>query len=91
MPLVLHGGSGAGEENIRRAVELGINKINVCTDLFKHQRHAMHEKLNEQPGIDYMDIQMVGEDAAKDYIKSYMRLIGSAGRYTFDHTGEQFD
>ncbi|WP_286684533.1 class II fructose-bisphosphate aldolase [Collinsella sp. UBA1693] len=91
MPLVLHGGSGAGEENIRRAVELGINKINVCTDLFKHQRKSMHEKLNEQPSIDYMDIQMWGEDAAKDYIKSYMRMIGSSGRYTFDHTGEQYD
>ena len=70
MPLVLHGGSGAGEENIHRAVELGINKINVCTDLFKHQRKSMHDKLNEQPGIDYMDIQMVGEEAAKDFIKS---------------------
>ncbi len=51
----------------------------------------MHEKLNEQPSIDYMDIQMWGEDAAKDYIKSYMRMIGSSGRYTFDHTGEQYD
>ena len=29
MPLVLHGGSGAGEENIRKAVACGINKINA--------------------------------------------------------------
>ena len=29
MPLVLHGGSGSGEENIRKCVEYGINKINV--------------------------------------------------------------
>ena len=36
MPLVLHGGSGAGEENIKKAVAYGINKINVCTDLFRH-------------------------------------------------------
>ena len=35
MPLVLHGGSGAGEENIRKAVAYGINKINVCTDAFE--------------------------------------------------------
>ena len=74
MPLVLHGGSGAGEENIRRVVELGINKINVCTDLFKHQRKAMHDKLNEQPSIDYMDIQMHGEQAATEYIRAYMRI-----------------
>ncbi|WP_270405497.1 class II fructose-bisphosphate aldolase [Candidatus Collinsella stercoripullorum] len=91
MPLVLHGGSGAGEENIRRVVELGINKINVCTDLFKHQRKAMHDKLNEQPSIDYMDIQMHGEQAATEYIRAYMRMIGSSNRYQFDFTGEDFD
>ena len=91
MPLVLHGGSGAGEENIRRVVELGSNKINVCTDLFKHQRKAMHDKLNEQPSIDYMDIQMHGEQAATEYIRAYMRMIGSSNRYQFDFTGEDFD
>lgn len=91
MPLVLHGGSGAGEENIRRVVELGINKINVCTDLFKHQRKAMHDKLNEQPSIDYMDIQIHGERAATEYIRAYMRMIGSSNRYQFDFSGEDFD
>ncbi len=35
MPLVLHGGSGSGEENLRKAVAGGINKINVCTDAFE--------------------------------------------------------
>ena len=32
MPLVLHGGSGSGDENIRKSVENGINKINVGCD-----------------------------------------------------------
>lgn len=32
LPLVLHGGSGAGRENILRSVALGINKINVGAD-----------------------------------------------------------
>lgn len=35
IPLVLHGGSGTGEENIRRSVEGGIRKINVFTDIIK--------------------------------------------------------
>lgn len=91
MPLVLHGGSGAGEANIRRVVELGINKINVCTDLFKHQRKAMHDKLNESPNIDYMDLMMWGEQAAKDYIKDYMQMIGSCGRYGFEFHGAALD
>ena len=49
MPLVLHGGSGAGEENIKKAVACGINKINVCTDLFKHARIATAKTLEENP------------------------------------------
>lgn len=91
MPLVLHGGSGAGEENIRHVVSLGINKINVCTDLFKHQRKAMHDTPNANPNIDYMDLMAAGELAAKNYIKDYMHMIGSCGQYTFDYEGEAFD
>lgn len=86
MPLVLHGGSGAGEENIRKAVELGINKINVCTDLFKHGRKAMVQAAIENPNIDYMDFQIAGQNAMKDFIKSYMRMIGSSGKYYFSTT-----
>lgn len=34
MPLALHGGSGSGDENIRKAVEAGINKVNIATEIF---------------------------------------------------------
>lgn len=92
MPLVLHGGSGAGEENIRKAVELGINKINVCTDLFKHGRKAMIAAAEKNPDIDYMDFQIAGQNAMKDFIKSYMRMIGSSGTYDFGSgAGKEFD
>ena len=73
MPLVLHGGSGAGEENIRKAVACGINKINVCTDLMRHATNASIATLKENPQIDYMDLCIAVEDAMKDFIKSYMR------------------
>ena len=35
IPLVLHGGSGTGKENLIGCVKGGINKINLCTDLHK--------------------------------------------------------
>src|SRR5699024_3400475 len=47
MPLVLHGGSGAGDENIKKAVACGINKINVCTDLFRHAVNSIIDTLKE--------------------------------------------
>ena len=83
MPLVLHGGSGAGEE-IRKAVACGINKINVCTDLFKYGRQSMVDAIGRNPDIDYMDVNIAVQNAMKEYIKSYMRLIGSSGQYTFE-------
>lgn len=92
MPLVLHGGSGAGEANIRRAVALGINKINVCTDLFRIGREAMVTAALENPDIDYMDFQIAGEQAMQAYIKDYMTLIGSNDRYGFElHEVKDFD
>ena len=92
MPLVLHGGSGAGEDNIRRAVACGINKINVCTDLFKHGRQVMADAMKKNPDIDYMDVNIAAQNGMKDYIKAYMRLIGSSGWYTFEKsTGPELD
>ena len=92
IPLVLHGGSGAGEENIRKAVACGVNKINVCTDLMNHAKDSMIKVLQEQPDIQYMEWHEAAEEAMKDFIKDYMRMIGSSNRYTFDKfTGEELD
>lgn len=87
MPLVLHGGSGAGEENIRRVVELGINKINVCTDLFNYQRDQIRTELNENPDVEYLYMQIHSQEEGKRFIKDYMRMIGSSGRYGFEFGG----
>ena len=84
MPLVLHGGSGSGEENIRKAVKGGINKINVCTDAFHAAEVAMKAAWAENPNLNYMEICAVAEAAVKQFVKDYIRVIGSNNRYTFD-------
>ena len=84
MPLVLHGGSGSGEENIRKAVAGGINKINVCTDAFHAAEVAMKAKWEAEPNTDYLNIMMTAEAAIKKFVKDYIRLIGSNDRYTFE-------
>ena len=84
MPLVLHGGSGSGEENIRKAVAGGINKINVCTDAFHAAEVAMKAAWEENPSLNYMEICAVAEAAVKKFVKDYIRVIGSNNRYTFD-------
>ena len=86
MPLVLHGGSGSGEENIRKAVAGGINKINVCTDAFHAAEDAMKAAWEENPGLNYMQIMMVAEQAIKKFVKDYIRVIGSNNQYVYGET-----
>ncbi len=83
MPLVLHGGSGAGEENIRKAVEYGINKINVCTDAFEVAKEAFIKEHEKDPSKDYLAISMVVEQAVKEFTINYMKMIGSVDRYIY--------
>ncbi len=86
MPLVLHGGSGSGEENLRKAIAGGINKINVCTDAFEAGKQAMLAVLKEDSSLDYMNLCMAAEAGIKSLVKDYMRIIGSAGRYCYGET-----
>jgi fructose-bisphosphate aldolase class II len=80
MPLVLHGGSDSGEENIRKAVECGINKINVCTDTFNGCRDFLSKRLRENPEIDFLTLMIELENAAKEAIRPYIRMSGSCGK-----------
>lgn len=84
VPLVMHGGSGSGEENIRKAIAGGICKINVKTDAFAAAANAMKKKWAEDPEADYMEIMVTAEKAVKRFVKEYIRMIGSNERYTFD-------
>lgn len=84
MPLVLHGGSGSGEENIRKAVAGGINKINVYTDVSRVAGLAMRDQWEREPGGDLINIMQAAERAIKQYVKQYIRLIGSNDRYVFE-------
>lgn len=77
-PLVLHGGSDSGAENISKAVECGINKINVCTDTFTHCRETLKNILKEQPYIDYLSLMIEMEKAVVMIIKKYIDMTGSS-------------
>ncbi|WP_058953399.1 class II fructose-bisphosphate aldolase [Clostridium tyrobutyricum] len=80
IPLVLHGGSGSGSENIKNAVKCGINKINVCTDTFNSCRNFLKERLMENPEIDFLSLMIELENAAKETIRSYIKISGSCNK-----------
>src|SRR5690606_5390972 len=81
VPIVLHGGSGIPESHIRRAIELGVRKINIDTELrdvfVRAARGIMDEKPDE---IDPRKILGPAREQMKEKVKEKMRLFGSSGR-----------
>lgn len=81
MPLVLHGSSGVSDESIKKAVSLGINKINIDTDIRIAFSQGVKDFLRENPdSIDPRKILAPARVAMKERVKEKMILFGSAGR-----------
>ncbi len=81
IPLVLHGGSDTPDEDIRRAVEIGIDKINIWTDVRIPFLQALKEKLDGP--IQKVEVQEAfapARAAATEVIRQKNRLLGSAGK-----------
>ncbi|AJG99351.1 fructose-bisphosphate aldolase [Clostridium beijerinckii] len=77
MPLVLHGGSGSGRDNILKAVKYGINKINVGCDFMNANVEAIKTILQKDPNINYYALMHKVERESIELVRSYIRLSGS--------------
>ena len=71
IPLVLHGGSGTGDENLSRCAHEGISKINVFTDFL---RGAMQKADAEAP-TDYFALRTAAADGIRETLIHYIRLF----------------
>ena len=85
MPLVLHGGTGIPEDMIKKAINLGVSKINVNTECqlaFAAATRAYVEagKDLQGKGFDPRKLLAPGVDAIKATVKEKMELFGSVGR-----------
>jgi fructose-bisphosphate aldolase class II len=77
----ISGAKGTPEEEIRKAISLGIAKINIDTDLRLAFTAAVREVLVNSPKeFDPRKILGPAKDAMKEVAKSKMRLFGSSGR-----------
>lgn len=76
VPLVVHGGSGTGEELLSKAAKLGVNKLNVGHDLGK----AKAEALNAAFAAGDPDPIGKAYEGFKNELKDYMRFLGSKGQ-----------
>ena len=85
MPLVLHGGTGIPEEMIKKAIDLGVAKINVNTECQLAFAAATREyieagKDQQGKGFDPRKLLAPGAEAIKATVKEKMELFGSIGK-----------
>lgn len=85
MPLVLHGGTGIPDDMIKKAISLGVAKINVNTEcqlVFAEatRKYIEDGKDLQGKGFDPRKLLAPGFDAIKAKVKEKMELFGSVGQ-----------
>ena len=80
LPLVLHGGSGIYDEQIKKAIASGICKINFNTELQIAWANAVREGLKSSDAYDPRKIIKMGEDSLKECVRTKCELLGSIDR-----------
>ena len=85
LPLVLHGGTGIPEDMIKKAISLGVSKINVNTECQLAFAEATRKyieagKYLEGKGFDPRKLLKPGADAISATVKEKMELFGSIGK-----------
>lgn len=80
-PVVLHGSSGVSDESIRAAIDHGVRKINIDTDIREAFVGAMRKVLDNNPKeIDPRKVLGPARDAGVEIIREKIRLFGSSGK-----------
>lgn len=85
LPLVLHGGTGIPADQIKKAISLGVSKINVNTEcqiaFAEATRKYIEEGKDQQgKGFDPRKLLAPGTEAIKATVKEKMELFGSVGK-----------
>ena len=85
MPLVLHGGTGIPADMIKKAISLGVSKINVNTECQLAFQEATRKYIEEGKdlqgkGFDPRKLLAPGAEAIKATVKEKMELFGSVNK-----------
>ncbi|MBO5208126.1 MAG: class II fructose-bisphosphate aldolase [Lachnospiraceae bacterium] len=79
LPLVLHGGSGLLDDDFRIAIQNGISKVNIFTDIDKAGKRGIEKGLAEGAAT-MMGLIPYEIDAMKEVVAEKMKLFGSVNR-----------
>lgn len=79
IPLVLHGGSGLSDNDFRTAIDRGICKVNIFTDIDKAGRDGLAKGINEG-AKNIMSLIPYEIEAMKKVVANKIELFGSVGK-----------
>lgn len=81
VPLALHGGSGIPEDQIKKAISLGVTKVNVNTELRQAYTESLREELAENPS-EIVPYKYLPEEieAVKKVVMEKIKMFGSIGK-----------
>ena len=81
VPLVLHGASGLPESDIRKAISLGVCKVNVATELKIAFSDALKQYLKENPkASDPRHYMQPAKAAMKEVVRKVIHICGCEGQ-----------
>jgi len=82
LPLVLHGGSGTPDDQIKTAIEHGVTKINIYSDVVGAMNSGLKEKLNsiKNPSTWPVFVFEEARERMREVIREKIRTFGSCGR-----------
>lgn len=85
LPIVLHGGTGIPAEQVSKAINLGVSKVNVNTELQLAFAEATRKYVEEGKdlqgkGYDPRKLLAPGVNAAKEVVKAKIEMFGSANK-----------
>ena len=81
-PLVLHGGSGTPDDQVKKAIELGITKINIYSEVLNGLNTGLKDKLNDIQNMSMWPIYVYenANERMREVIRNKIRTFGSNGR-----------
>lgn len=80
VPLVLHGASGLPDALVRQAIDLGVCKLNVNTEIREAYLDAITHDIQREGCLDLLDVLRDVVAAMQDVVAAKLRLFGSAGQ-----------
>ncbi len=82
VPLVLHGGSGTPDDQLQKAIELGVCKLNIYSEILNAYYSEMKKQLNETENmsiwVSVADKRPI--ERMKEVVKEKIRVCSSSGR-----------